>query len=370
MESESGRFEAQTTGDSRVEENEWSGEDMPDSMLMLEHPEDYESRDHLAKALELTIVGHGRDSQKVNEAMKQHIAENGHRLEELAKRAEAERFASMGKSARSNADAEGETLPSLHELTSSLTELADAVDEEDRRERQLKSRKIQSEGRLLLEEYERRRLKDKEKAQRTELSISEMESENSIVEELQAIKDRQSRRRGAEERTGTYEAGSSGNHGSYNSGPEDDLRDNIDAELRRMDEVYVREEREDKEQEDPVMAALVRSRKEVLQIEADKQDQAHNNMDLNDLRRQRLAEAGFTQAQIDEMMTNEHEREQRQAPATPKTASGLAGDPIKPHAPTYPKIHANYATTKALIYYDLPWEYDKVIKTQIAVFGA
>lgn len=307
MGSESGRFEAQTTGDSRAEGNEWSEDDMRDIALELEHQEDYESKDRVAKALELTLAGHGRDAQKMNETMKQHIADNGRRLEELAKRAEAEGFASMGKSARSSADAKGETLPSLHEL-------ADAVDEDDRRERQLKSEKIESKRERLREVYRRTRLgrtrlEQIEKTQGTELSISEMNERETIVAgKKQVIEDDQRRRRQAEEKIGKYEAGSSGMHESYNSGPKDDLHDNIDAERKQIIEDYERRQRELKEQRDHTVANLVRKREEIPQNEAESADDAQDKVD--DAMRKRLVETGFTQAQIDAVMEKDQKNQQ------------------------------------------------------------
>lgn len=91
-----------------------------------------------------------------------------------------------------------------------------------------------------LEEYERRQREGKDKAQGTEPSISKMERKNTIAEKLQVIKEYQRRRREAEEKIGTYEAGSSGNQETYDSGPEDDLSDNVDAEKKRIIEAYER----------------------------------------------------------------------------------------------------------------------------------
>lgn len=175
------------------------------------------------------------------------IAENQRRLDELMNGAEAEAFASMERSARSSTDAEGKTLRSLHERTSSLTQLVDALTEEQRmleaeknywerklilvddehqqskyeaepsEEPALKAKldfeKFEADSKQTLEEMEeneRGQREGKDKAQGTELSISKMERKNTIAEKVQVINEYQRRRREAEEKIGTYEVGSSG----------------------------------------------------------------------------------------------------------------------------------------------------------------
>jgi len=47
---------------------------------------------------------------------------------------------------------------------------------------------------------------------------------------------------------------------------------------------------------------------------------------------------------------------------TPAESELLRESSTKAHAPVYPKIHIDYMATETLKYYDIPWEYDKVIK--------
>lgn len=62
------------------------------------------------------------------------------------------------------------------------------------------------------------------------------------------------------------------NHETYPSGPEDNSRDNVDVERKRVIDDYERRERKHKEQEDRTVAEPVRSREEILQQSPNRRD--------------------------------------------------------------------------------------------------
>jgi hypothetical protein len=150
---------------------------------------------------------------------------------------------------------------------------------------------------------------------------------------------------------------------SYNSGSGDHLRDGIDAERKGIITDHERREQELKEQEGRASAELLRSRQERMENEYD--DKRAEQDKMNDAMRKRLAEADFTQSQIDAIMSSDGGRKQQPAPKMPRKAPPPpAGDPTNLRAPVYPKVHTDHMATETLRYYDIPWEYDKVGKTR------
>ena len=152
---------------------------------------------------------------------------------------------------------------------------------------------------------------------------------------------------------------------SYPVDLEDDPRNDIDAERKRIMEDWgrrerVHRERELKEQEDQAVAESVRRREEELTKNAsERADGAQDNLD--DVLRERLAEADFTQSQIDAIMAKNGKIKQRYFLRTSTTAQ-QAGGSTNPPAPVYPKVHTDHMAIETLRYYDIAWEYDKVSK--------
>ena len=207
------------------------------------------------------------------------------------------------------------------------------------------------ESELLGAGYKHIERRTQEEPENEETSSSrEMIWERIYVERKQVLEDDQRRRRQAEDNIGIYEAGSSGKQESYNSGSEHDLRDKIDAKKKLIIEDSERRQRELKEEQDYTMSELV--------------DDAQHMM--NDSMRKRLAETGFfTQAQIDAIMADK--KNQQPASIPPETAPRPAGGRTGFRTLVYSKIHTDYIIPEALKYYDIPWEYDKVIKTRMTV---
>jgi hypothetical protein len=143
-------------------------------------------------------------------------------------------------------------------------------------------------------------------------------------------------------------------------------RDSIGAERKRIIEDYEREGHELKEQEHRTAADLLR-RLEISNLTIETLIGAQHGQDnMNDAMRKRLAEADFTQPQIDAIMEKEHKRKQQQQLASRplKTAPPPPADAPTSisRAPVYPKVHTDHMATETLKYYDIPWEYDQVRK--------
>lgn len=226
------------------------------------------------------------------------------------------------------------------------------LSEEAMREIELGQLLTPAESELLRENYKRSERRTQGDAEREELSISEEKIPAEInAERKQVIKEYQRRRPESEEESITYGDESRVNYESYDSGTEDHER----TERGRKGH-------EQKEQEDRTVAGLARSREDISQHEAERedvgQDKSHDTLVWKG-----LAEAGFAQVQVGEMTTKEQGSKQAPASSTPKTVSRPAGGPARPHALVYPKVHTDHMAIEALRYKDTPWEYDQVIKT-------
>jgi hypothetical protein len=148
----------------------------------------------------------------------------------------------------------------------------------------------------------------------------------------------------------------------YISGSGDHMRDNIDAERKRIITDHERREQELKEQEERAVAERLGGRQEEMENEYD--DKRAEQEKMNDAMRKRLAEADFTQSQIDAIMASDGGRKQQPASKMPKKAPPPAGDPTNSYLPVYAKVHTEHMAIETLKYYDIPWEYDKVGETR------
>ena len=102
-------------------------------------------------------------------------------------------------------------------------------------------------------------------------------------------------------------------------------------------------------------------------MENESDDKRAEQDKMNDAMRKRLAEADFTQSQIDAIMSSDGGRKQQPAPKMPKKAPPPASNPTSFRAPIYAKIHTEHMAIEILKWYDIPWEYDQVRKTESAV---
>jgi hypothetical protein len=85
---------------------------------------------------------------------------------------------------------------------------------------------------------------------------------------------------------------------------------------------------------------------------------------LDEAMRNRLVESGFTQPQVDDIMSKQKRNDNKQRKSsketTTTTTSAPALAPLQTHVPVYAKIHTQYISTETLRYYEIPWRYDPV----------
>ena len=91
--------------------------------------------------------------------------------------------------------------------------------------------------------------------------------------------------------------------------------------------------------------------------EDEKAKKKKHEAELEEQMRKRLAQFGFQENQIVAMIKPEKAKElhQGQTPLNP-----LPMTPYQHYQPTYPKIHRDHVAVDTLVYYDIPYEYDRV----------
>jgi len=137
-------------------------------------------------------------------------------------------------------------------------------------------------------------------------------------------------------------------------------------EEKRILEKIEREKREAKEREEREWKDFLRKQKE--KEDKEKAEKKAEEERVQKAMRRRLEEFGYTQAQIDIMVdeekTKKYKAEQRPARGP---SPGNAVTPWKPNSPTYAKVHRDHLSIDTLIYYDVPYEFDRVRLTTASV---
>jgi len=98
-----------------------------------------------------------------------------------------------------------------------------------------------------------------------------------------------------------------------------------------------------------------------------KAEEAEASTRSDEAMRNRLVESGFTQPQVDDIMSKQKQKrnDNKQRKSTKETTTTTTSTPalalaqLRAHVPVYAKIHTDYISTETLRYYDVPWEYDR-----------
>lgn len=133
------------------------------------------------------------------------------------------------------------------------------------------------------------------------------------------------------------------------------------AEEKRIREKVEREKREAKEKEEREWKEFLQKQKAKEEEEKEKKKAEKEKIEAE--MRRRLGRLGYTQDQIDIMVDEEAakkfklERGHSPRPA-PAPTSNLTV--FRDRAPVYAKVHRDYLSVDTLIYYDIPYEVDRV----------
>jgi len=132
-------------------------------------------------------------------------------------------------------------------------------------------------------------------------------------------------------------------------------------EEKRIAEKIEREKREAKEKEEREWKEFLRKQKEKedKQKADDKAEEEHLQTEM----RRRLEQFGYTQAQID-IMVDEEKAKKYKAERRPSSSRGPSNNavvgPWRSSAPVYAKVHRDYLSVDTLLYYRIPYEFDRV----------
>lgn len=126
------------------------------------------------------------------------------------------------------------------------------------------------------------------------------------------------------------------------------------AEKERVRKEIEREKRETKEKEEREWKEFLRKQKEKEDEEKRKKKEEKEKFE-NEMR-ERLRKFGYTEKQID-IMVDEEKATKWKEQRTETTEVKIWREN---RAPVYPKVHRDYLSVDTLIYYDIPYEFDKV----------
>ena len=189
-----------------------------------------------------------------------------------------------------------------------------------------RQRSLENERERIKQEYELKALRDEEKRKRDEADAKE-ERKRIIAEHEQRLRDESEDRKDEEER----------------------IRLKIE-----------REEKEAKEKKKKAYDAFLVEQKARAEKEKAEKKEAEEKFEQE--MRKRLERFGYKQAQIDIMVAEELDKKDPNRTTTTTTMTRWGGS----SNPVYPKIHVKYLSVDTLRYYELPWEYDAVSKSNSA----
>lgn len=142
---------------------------------------------------------------------------------------------------------------------------------------------------------------------------------------------------------------------------ERESRERAKAEEQRIKEKMEREAREAKEKEKREWEDFLRRQKE--KEEKEKAEKAAEKEKFETEMRRRLAKFGYAQNQIDVMVDEEKAKQYREERSRSRGRASTGGAMElwrETRAPTYAKVHRDYLSIDTLIYYDIPYEFDRV----------
>ncbi|KXL46255.1 hypothetical protein M433DRAFT_153764 [Acidomyces richmondensis BFW] len=125
------------------------------------------------------------------------------------------------------------------------------------------------------------------------------------------------------------------------------------AEKERMRQEIEREKREAKEKEEREWQEFLRKQKEKEDEEKRKKKEEKEKFEKE--MRERLRNFGYTEKQIDIMVDEEKAKKWKEQ----RTETTEVKIWKENRAPVYPKVHRDYLSVDTLIYYDIPYEFDK-----------
>ncbi|KAI6893449.1 hypothetical protein KC334_g12779, partial [Hortaea werneckii] len=120
------------------------------------------------------------------------------------------------------------------------------------------------------------------------------------------------------------------------------------------------EARETKEKEKREWEDFLRRQKE--KEEKEKAEKAAEKEKFETEMRRRLAKFGYAQNQIDVMVDEEKAKQYREERSRSRGRASTGGAVElwrETRAPTYAKVHRDYLSIDTLIYYDIPYEFDR-----------
>ncbi|KAI6789317.1 hypothetical protein KC361_g8596 [Hortaea werneckii] len=141
---------------------------------------------------------------------------------------------------------------------------------------------------------------------------------------------------------------------------ERESRERAKAEEQRIKEKMEREAREAREKEKREWEDFLRRQKE--KEEKEKAEKAAEKEKFETEMRRRLAKFGYAQNQIDVMVDEEKAKKYREERSRSRGRASTGGAMElwrETRAPTYAKVHRDYLSIDTLIYYDIPYEFDR-----------
>ncbi|KAL1306821.1 hypothetical protein AAFC00_005478 [Neodothiora populina] len=140
------------------------------------------------------------------------------------------------------------------------------------------------------------------------------------------------------------------------------------AEEKRIVERYEREQREQEEREEAALKEFERKRKE--RIEAEEKKKKAEQEKLETEMRNRLLKAGYSLEDAEVVLSGKKSKKKSKSSdenvvVIEEWTTIVHGQPLAPprhvpqHVPIYPRIHKKYLDTQTLIYYQIPYEFDR-----------